>query len=170
MSAKSQNRRLSVESLESRAMLAGNVIVSVTDNMLRIVGDAAANDIEIQQVQQTFEGEWPGVKLRIIGHDTTINGQSDSLVVEGVKNSFVGLQGGNNQLVVGNTSKIVSPPKPVNLPGRVHIGTWAGDDSIKLNINNSRSVTINQGPGSDYVFMARSNVRDLTINVLFHPL
>src|SRR5207244_5328908 len=115
-------RRLMVESLESRAMLAGNVTVSVTDNMLRIVGDAAGNDIEIQQVQQTFVGEWPGVKLQIIGHGTTINGQATSLIVEGVKNSFIGLQGGNNHLLVGNTSKTSSPPNPVNLPGHVHIG------------------------------------------------
>ena len=46
-------RRLWVESLECRRMLAGNVRAAVVDGELRISGDGAANWIEVRQIPGT---------------------------------------------------------------------------------------------------------------------
>src|SRR4051794_28937907 len=84
------SRRLSLESLEPRAMMTGNVTVAVTNGILTVIGDALSNDVQIRQLRQSYTGEWPGVKLEIAGQNskgqnsTTINGQ-DSIVITGVK-------------------------------------------------------------------------------------
>ena len=162
-----RTRQLMVESLESRAMLAGQVSVTLTDGTLRIVGDSAANDVEIQQIRRSFGSEWSGVTLEVRGHNgTVINDGQSSVTVAGVKAGvFIGLQGGDNHLVVGNTSKTAPADfLPVHLPGRVNIGTWTGDDHVQLNITNAHRVTVNLGLGADDLYMARSNLKNLTIN------
>src|SRR5690349_17694431 len=59
------DRRLNVESLESRAMLAGDVLATVEGGNLLITGDGADNDIRIvQTADDTFQ---------IIGDGTSVN-------------------------------------------------------------------------------------------------
>src|SRR5262245_19355375 len=81
------NRRLRLECLEPRAMLAGNVTASVNGSgNLTITGSNADNQIEITQVDVD--------SYLISGTDTTINGETE-LQVDGVQGSLtVDLKGG----------------------------------------------------------------------------
>lgn len=164
-------RRLMVESLETRAMLAGNVTVAVTDGVLHVTGDAAANDVQIRQLKQTFEGEWPGAKLEISGNyrnrnDTLINGQSEPLIVEGVKSgTVISLGNGNNALRIANIPQDETVPvrRQVNLSGTVTITTGSGDDDIRLYVNNGKSVSVSSGRGEDYIQLTQPKLQDLTV-------
>jgi hypothetical protein len=112
------------------------------------------------------------VRLRITGHDdadgepTLVNGQDAPVIVEGVKaGANIYLRQGDNKLQIGNVS--TQPPpgtKPVNLSGRVQIGTWNGKDVINASINNGARVTINAGPSDDAVTLARCNLNNLALN------
>lgn len=70
----------SFTTLEPRLLLSGNVSATVSDGMLTIAGDRAANAIVLNQT---------GLKphqVRILGNsNTTINGQVGSVVMNGVK-------------------------------------------------------------------------------------
>lgn len=157
-----RSRRLMVERLESRAMLAGNVTVAVTDGALRIQGDALGNDIEIQQLQRTFFSDWPGAILEIKGHSTTINGGTSSFLARGVKNgASIFLGNGDNNLRIGD------PPtgtKQVVLAGLVQIGTWKGQDNIRMTIKNGSNVLLDTGPRNDRITLPRCDLNRLTVN------
>lgn len=154
-------------------MLAGDVTVSVTDGLLYITGDDASNDVQIRQLKQTFEGEWPGAKLEITGKNlqnhvsTTINGENQTLVVAGVKSGVViRLGDGGNGLRIGNTPRdsSVPPATQVALPGRISIGSGSGADDIRLYLKNGKQIFVNSGDGADYVQLSASTVKNLTLN------
>ena len=89
--AQRNQRTLAVESLESRAMLAGNVLVSVDSaGNVRITGDNADNRLTITQ---SGNGSY-----LIMGQQTTINGLA-SRTVTGVRRSLaMDLRGGNDEV------------------------------------------------------------------------
>src|SRR5688500_15224776 len=69
----------SIETLESRVFLSGNVLASVAGGNLRIRGDAEANAIVVDQV-----GLNAG-QVRISGASgTAINGQAGPIVLDGM--------------------------------------------------------------------------------------
>ena len=101
----SRGRTMAVEPLEGRAMLAGNVSVSVSGGSLIVRGDNAANGVFISQIDD-------GV-YAVTGFDlgtgsnvaTKINGSAnDSLVFKGVTGDVnVDLKNGNDLLGIGNS-------------------------------------------------------------------
>ena len=88
MSPLGENRHLQFEQLELRAMLAGNVLVSVVDGDLQVAGDDKDNVLEFQQLSpsnpRALHG---GVSFQISPDaDTSINGNDPGvgIVVAGV--------------------------------------------------------------------------------------
>jgi len=160
------HRRLMVQGLESRAMLAGDVTVSVTDGILRLQGDEFSNDIVIVRLNTTGQG----TKVAIHGTNasgvvtTRINGQ-DSIEVEGItKGAILGLGNGNNRLEIGNTSSGDHARQPVDFQGRVKIGASSGNDRIAVSIYSNSGVAINAGAGDDKIYMIKSRFHNLTVN------
>jgi len=164
---KANSRRLILESLESRAMLAGNVTVSVTDGVLHVQGDALSNDIDIQQsgavsaqgLRVEISGRYAGGQLT-----TTINGE-DSVTVEGItQGAVIGLGNGDNYLRIGQTAGTDGGRRPVHFPGRVTICASSGRDRIMLSIYNNTRVTVNAGAGDDIVNLVKSRLYNVFIN------
>jgi len=91
-------RKLMAESLESRAMLAGNIHAYVDGGSLIIKGDIYANAVSIQQVdvgKYAVTGSAYGVG------GTTINGTFGAKVFSGVINDFnIDLGGGDDALFI----------------------------------------------------------------------
>jgi len=69
----STSRKLWVESLENRALLAGNVSVSVSDGTLFITGGSAGNGVSVQQLNS---GRYYITGFNVSGGNTTVNGSS----------------------------------------------------------------------------------------------
>lgn len=66
------SRRLMIENLESRTMMAGNVTISVTDGLLTITGDHNHNGVAIRQLPTAGPTTpWPGVRLEIAARTTS---------------------------------------------------------------------------------------------------
>src|SRR5438093_9588622 len=85
------NRRLGLELLESRRVLAGNVHAFVSGGNLHLDGDSQANEILIEQSAPK--------SFTITSRDgtTTINGQAGPLTFNRVsKNVFITLKGGDD--------------------------------------------------------------------------
>jgi hypothetical protein len=169
MRAKS-SRRLACERLENRLCLAGNVTATVTDGVLSVQGDAASNDVEIQQLApEGPQDPWPGFRYQIIGRNTKINdeplvpsgnGVSFSIItVEGVKN------GVNVFLAAGNDTLRVTRPNigRANLPGTVSIVMGNGEDDARLYLENHQKVTVQMGGDDDSLRMGGCVVNALTI-------
>lgn len=163
-------RCLQMESLESRNLMAGSVTAVVTDGVLRIQGDEAANDVQIYHIPQTVSGDWPGANYQIVGRSrdgknltTTINGQS-SIFIEGVKRGVsIGLGAGDNFLQVHRDTDPFFK-RAALLHGTVTINTAGGDDLIRMCLNNRSQVTINSGGGDDHIVLAHSTFNKLTVN------
>ena len=106
---RSRPRPLTVERLEDRQVLAGNVLAMVSGQTLLIWGDEAANGVVLTYNSQTQT-------YRVIGQDaggapTTINGLDTSLpanAVElaGVKHVAVGMNGGDDSFAVGSPQAV----------------------------------------------------------------
>jgi hypothetical protein len=165
-------RRLMMEELECRAMMTGNVTVTVTDGILSVQGDGWSNDVQIRQLKQTYTGEWPGAKLEISGtymgrSNTLINGQSGPVVVEGVKSgAVIDLGDGKNALRIANIPQDSTVPtkRQVSMPGEIKITTGSGKDDIRLYLNNGKNVTVSAGGGPDYLQLTGAQLNQLTIN------
>lgn len=95
---------LAVESLEARAMLAGNVTASVTRGTLNIKGDAQANSIIISQTPSVAGGF---TITPVDGSSTTINGGTIAVNLTGVVRVTIKMEGGNDQVGIGNNVEFV---------------------------------------------------------------
>jgi hypothetical protein len=101
----SRSRTLAVEPLEGRAMLAGNVSVSVSGGSLIVRGDNAANGVVISQVDEDTYAV-TGFDLGANGNVATrINGQANgTLIFQDVTGDInVDLRNGNDLLGIGNS-------------------------------------------------------------------
>lgn len=114
--ARTADGRLSVERLEARLALAGNVAVSLSDGTLVVRGDNRGATITISQPS-------PG-QITVSGTDTTVNGAVDSVTFSGVtRNLFIRLGRGSDRLTIDQTAPIV-------VPGNVHVLGGGGGDHI----------------------------------------
>lgn len=94
---------LSIETLESRALLAGNVTASVSKGTLVIRGDAAANEIIISQL--TTAG---GYRITpVAGSGTTINSNANAVDLLNVVRFDIKMLGGDDQVGIGNDAALV---------------------------------------------------------------
>jgi hypothetical protein len=143
------SRRLGLESLESRQLLAGNVFVTVDGGDLIVTGDARANEIQILQALQNGE-PIPGQYVITGLNNTTINNQPADRFTDVTDDFIIKLNGGNDILAMGNgtTADFV-------IPDDLEIDTAEGNDVLRLDrIDVGDDATINTGNGADSLSMA----------------
>lgn len=149
---KTTARRLQLESLENRELMAGNVSVAFSGSELRIIGDAAANGVEVRQsspgvykITGTFEG----------GALTKINGQTGTLTANNVNgNVVVALGAGSDQLNFGTGDQRV-----INVKRDLIIDMGTGNDWTNVrDVKVAGQVSINTGTGIDKTFVNRVDV------------
>lgn len=162
-----QRRSLRMEHLETRSLMAGNVLVSVTEGIVSIRGDVAANGVQISSRQTPDGPQLVIAGIPLADAATKINGGADPFVVGGpLRGISLNLAGGNDFLSINNpppTEPNAPPPPPVGLPGNVNIQLGEGNDRVNGRFNNEAIVSINLGTGNDRAGIAGSNVKQLSV-------
>lgn len=136
-----------VEHLETRALLAGNVIASLNGSHLTIRGDAADNQIDVTLLNGS-------IQLRGLS-STTINGGTDAFIVAAGTDTMAGnivvrLAGGNDSVAFSRGIKF---EKSVDVYGE------AGNDSIATNGVTFKSDLFLRGyAGNDTISMQDTTV------------
>lgn len=149
-------RRLAAETLENRALLAGNISASVHQGVLVLIGDAQSNGVLIRA---------SGDSLEVVGADaggaaTTINGEA-SFTAGGVTRGLAAWLGnGNDAVTFGDASAVA-------IPGAVVVGTGNGSDSISGSLNNGWRAVFTLGAGDDDVSLSNSVLGTLAITTDF---
>ena len=155
-----KHRRLTLEQLESRRVLAGNVEAIVfPDGILRVTGDALANAIDIRELEganglfKTF---------RVAGRPgTTINGGPGPFVAFVPMDSLiVSLKGGNDIVTLDEASSAVEA-----IVGQFNILTGSGNDRVELHSVRTKGLArIDFGAGNDT--LTADNIAANSLNVL----
>jgi uncharacterized linocin/CFP29 family protein len=136
-------RRLVLEKLHARELLAGDVTAAVTNGFLVVRGDDAANELTIERVA--------GDKVRVTGATgTTINGLTQPAILRVRKGYDISTGGGDDKLTVIGLNAVGRYEIRMDLGAgndvlvannllaqRIHAGGGNGNDS--LTIRNSRS-------------------------------
>ena len=117
--------RATMDGLESRVMLSGNVTASVVSGNLVLKGDAAANEIVMTRSGLTASQ----IKISSGSSATTINGAAGPLVLSGVRGLKVQLLGGNDNLKLDDA----------NFDRAVSIDAGSGNDMVQIEANGSKS-------------------------------
>jgi len=141
---------LALEVLEPRTMLSGNVTAAVVGGSLVIGGDAAANDIVLDQSGLTSDQ----VRISSGANATSINNQSDPIVLNSVTGNLQIklLKGADTVLLDG-----------LNLPGNVAIDGGTGNNTIALNNGTiANNLRIRNGDGDSSVTVAGTAVNNNT--------
>jgi hypothetical protein len=170
--------RLGVELLEKRELMAGDVSAYVTGQMLIIWGDAADNGVTLTSDSATQKYQISGRDAG--GSPTTINGLDTTQpanVVEfsGVKQVFVGLNGGNDDFEVGSTvavDTVIQKWMTIEMgdgDDQVTLGV-AGNDAgggapIARSLQVGTSLNVDLGAGNDHLSLANADI-GLSLNVL----
>ncbi len=110
-----------IEHLETRALLAGNVLASLNGSHLTVTGDAADNAIDIT----ILNGQ---IQLRGL-NSTTVNGGTTSFVVAAGTDTLAG----NVLIQMAGGNDSVSFTRGINFNGVVDVHGQAGNDSIAAN-------------------------------------
>ena len=116
-----------IEHLETRALLAGNVIASLNGSHLTVTGDAADNAIDIT----ILNGQ---IQLRGL-NSTTVNGGTTPFVIAAGTNTL----DGNVLIQMAGGNDSVSFTRGVNFNGVVDVHGQAGNDSIAASGVNFKS-------------------------------
>lgn len=144
------SRRLAMESLETRQMMTGNVLVSVSGGNLVVSGDSGGNELRI--IQSLQNGAPIAGRFFITGQNgTTINGQTVGQFFQNVTGDLqINLDGGNDRLTLGDG---VSNSRFI-VPRDLQVDMGDGNDVVRLDRvsvrDDARLVT---GAGSDGVFV-----------------
>src|SRR5262245_20006272 len=136
-----QNRKLGLERLESREVLAGNVHAFVSGGNLHIDGDSQANVILIEQSASK--------SFTITSRDgtTTINGKAGPLTFNGVrKNVQINLKGGNDvaELDGADAGALV-------VKNGLFVEMGSGADQLLMNNVHVLRLHVNMGSGNDLI-------------------
>jgi len=156
MSPLFKTRRLNVQQLEERRLMAGNVSVSVSSGNLLIDGDDFNNIVQVVQVVQNGQpvaGSYRITGLTTAGNQATrINGGTAPITVAGVTGDVrIDLDNGNDGLQMGST--------PLTVPRDLSIETDGGIDTLFLESVTVRDdLTINTGSGIDNLSLNRVTV------------
>jgi hypothetical protein len=132
---------LSLERLESRVVLDGNVRAFVSGGNLHLNGDSKGNEILIEQSSlQSFT-----VNSR--DGTTTINGQAGPLTFSRVKHNLdIALGRGSDVVEIAGTAA-----DAVTVSGRLFIDMGPGADQVLLTEVHAIGLHINTGSGNDLV-------------------
>lgn len=185
-------RRLFIEGLERRELLAGNVLVEVTSGLLRVTGDANDNQITIFQQtngQFTISGldseVFTGPTAGIVARNITVNlGAGDDSVVIAAQSveesvdllpaSVLGtttVNGGDGSdtisvSVIGRQAgMLVLPALAISIDGGAPAAGSESpqDDAVLITNSSATLVTVRTGVGDDSIDL--TNVLALTLNV-----
>lgn len=162
-------RRLFVEQLENRLVLAGNVLAEVTGSTLRITGDQFDNSLSIVG--------YLGGGVSVLGFDTSVNGGTDGLFFSGVDRVEISTGDGDDQIGstwsfavdvifdMGHGNDYVSATAWY-MVGNLTIATGDGNDRIDLKTPlHTGSVQIDSGNGNDIIQVALTLIEgDLAID------
>jgi hypothetical protein len=173
-SDKRGSRRLTLESLESRLPLAGNVTATVVDGKLTVLGDAQANVIVIEEV--FFFDAGPGFQVRGLA-GTTINGASSAFrSFDEVRDILVSLGRGNDRMVIAEVGVVsslepgpifvsdpisrliqegpvlVGSPGNANIAGQLTINLSDGNDTAIVYATAGEGIAIEAGAGDDQFY------------------
>jgi hypothetical protein len=131
--AQRTNRRLSVESLEGRAMMAGNITASVSGGSLNVQGDNVSNGVAIEQTApNTFRVR----TYSLGGAATLLNGSTDNIqTFFGVTTDVnITMQGGYDEVRVqhlnGGVARI---GRNLNIDG----GGWSDNVNVQALVGRS---------------------------------
>ena len=177
-----RSRRLALETLESRTLLAGDVSADVVGGHLRLRGDDECNGVLIVQLG---DERYAVVGFEHDGAPTTINGRDEPLIVRGVKRNFdIDLRGGDDLLGIGNDVELLAgladelgfgdaliadadvPPAAagrLKIEGALLVRTGDGADGVLVNAKVRRSAVIRTGMKSDGVALVNSRFQDNVI-------
>src|SRR5262245_41175627 len=107
MSRRSATARLSLETLEDRHMMAGNVTVNLSSGDLVVTGDGLGNDIVITQT--VLNGAPVPGRFRIEGlNNTRINGQAVRIFENVTDDMVINLNGGDDRVRLASLGGINS--------------------------------------------------------------
>jgi len=131
-------QKLTIENLESRRLLAGDVMADVIDGRLVVTGDEADNQVHISSGENAGEYVIAGIPAPD-GTNTTVNGQDGPVLVTGVT--------GGTRIVTGDGNDLVdvSHAHFKNLA----IATGAGDDSVRIGVSNPTPDPTSPSPGDE---------------------
>lgn len=146
--SKSAPADASIEPLESRALLAGNVVASLNGSHLTVVGDAAANSIEFTVLNNQ-------VQLRGL-NSTTINGSSDVFVIAANTDTV----NGNVSISLGAGNDSVGFSRNVKLNGALTVQGGAGNDTIAFTGAILRGTTQLYGQDGNDTFSLQDSTTD----------
>ncbi len=142
---------LSVQRLEDRTVPAGNVAAMVSEGVLYIQGDDAANHLWVQVIG-------PG-QVELLPYDadstvTTVNGVDAPATFDGVtRGYYIQLAGGDDILVVDGAQRDTS----------LFVDMGDGNDALALQYDSSqRGTTLTTGAGDDYVSIGGSDLGGTT--------
>lgn len=164
-------KRLSVERLENRELMAGDVSAAVQGQMLVITGDAEANGIVL-----TYSSASQSYRVSGTVQDsgqTTINGLDDTtsaagVEFSGVKQVYVGLGAGDDDFQVGSPAAVDTV-----IQQWLTIDMGDGDDNVVLgaagnapsgaapiarSLSVGTSLNVDLGAGDDHLSIANTSV------------
>jgi hypothetical protein len=164
-------RARTFERLEIRHALAGDAMAVMYGEMLVVWGDAEANGVVLTYVSTAQAYHVTGKDAG--GAATTINGQA-SASFTGVKQVYVGLNGGDDEFSVGSPAAVDTV-----ISQWLSIEMGAGNDSVvlgqggnapggdaptALRLRTGTSVSIDLGVGDDHLAMANAEI-GLSLNI-----
>ena len=153
------SRRLTVESLESRNLMAGNVTADVVAGSLILQGDGQSNGVVIMPVFAAGRvqpgafmvrgAEWEG--------PTTINGQSQFLFRFVNDDIEIRMAGGQDLVILGGNGN------RIGITDDLIIDTGDGGDAVWVSdVDVGGRVQVNTGSGRDEVNLIDLTVRELS--------
>jgi hypothetical protein len=164
--------------------LAGDVVIKVSHGTLTVTGDAAGNNIEVDQTAAGFKITGKN------GENFKIKGQADTagpVDVPGVKDLKFNLKGGEDSVTLKGLGKTVALARNINvnlgagpdhlyighgkLSGKVTVEAGQGDavadkDQLELeSLDIAKDVGVTSGKGNDVILLDDDAIgRNLTIN------
>lgn len=149
-----RSRKLSLENLETRKLMAGNIsAVLDSEGILQIRGDSAANGVAIYQVSDTT--------IRVAGltqggTGTAVNGSTSSRDFRNVQGLNVELNSGSDRVEIGSAASLA---RTTSLPRGATILSGSGDDVVKIDKTATMGdVNIVGGTGNDSVTLNQVKV------------
>jgi large repetitive protein len=149
-------RKLAVESLETRRVLAGNVSAALSGYHLLITGDNLANDITITALPGT-----PG-RVRITpAAGTTLNGLSVPLTFPSFGDIRLSMQGASDNVIFNGDAGLTD-----SLPGSLVVDNGEGNNTFTLSdYSIGTNLTVRSGSGVDAITLTNNIVgNNITIN------
>lgn len=165
-----RRKRFGVESLEPRAMLAGDVSVSVVNGNLFIAGDELDNAISIAAGAEANSYVITGLDAGEEGDlATLINGEAEAFIATGVDGRIsIHMDDGDDSVAVadldtqgdlsihtGDGNDAISLAAGLSVDGKLRVHTGEGDDTVtSAELSVTGRVSLRTGAGNDSVSLA----------------